>query len=88
MPCQRGVETFEKNSPLREIEGVFKREILRYHRGLATSAKKLMGTMKKIALLMILLMTVFSGCSVLVNSEKFYGDRPQRPINWREYTTD
>jgi hypothetical protein len=47
-----------------------------------------MWSMKKIALLMILVMTVSSGCSVLVNSEKFYGDRSQRPINWREYTTD
>jgi hypothetical protein len=46
------------------------------------------GSMKKIALLVLLVEIMVSGCSVLVNSEKFYGDRPQRPINWREYTTD
>jgi hypothetical protein len=51
------------------------------------SGKKSMEFIKKIVLLMMV-MIVFSGCSVLVNSEKFYGDRPQRPINWREYTTD
>jgi hypothetical protein len=50
--------------------------------------KKAMWSMKKIALLMCLLMTVFTGCSILVNSERFYGDRPRPPINWREYTTD
>jgi hypothetical protein len=48
--------------------------------------EKVNGVYKGIAL--ILVMTVVSGCSVLVNSEKFYGDRPRRPINWREYTTD
>ena len=44
--------------------------------------------MKKIALAIFLLVTVVSGCSVLNNSEGFYRDRPPRPINWREYTSD
>jgi len=45
--------------------------------------------MKKICLAMVLLMTILSGCSSVVsNSEKFYQDRPRRPINWREYMTD
>jgi hypothetical protein len=50
--------------------------------------KKAMCSMKKIALFIFLLLTVVSGCSVLVNSERFYGDRPPRPINWREYNSD
>ena len=32
-----------------------------------------------------LLLVVISGCSVLQNSERFYRDHPQGPINWREY---
>ncbi len=46
-------------------------------------------SMKKIGLAMVLLITILSGCSSVVsNSEKFYQDRPRRPINWREYMTD
>jgi uncharacterized protein YceK len=45
--------------------------------------------MKKIALFVLVLMTVISGCSSLIsNSETFYRDMPRRPINWREYLTD
>jgi hypothetical protein len=42
----------------------------------------------KIALSMVLLTVLTSGCvSVLRNSEAFYKDRPQRLINWKEYTS-
>jgi hypothetical protein len=44
--------------------------------------------MKKIALSILLLVIVASGCSVLASSERFYRDRPPRAINWREYTSD
>ena len=44
--------------------------------------------MKMIALFIFLLATVLSGCSVLVNSEKYYRDRPPSPINWHEYSSD
>ena len=44
--------------------------------------------MKKIAVSIFLLVMTVSGCSVLANSERFYRDRPPRPINWREYTSD
>jgi uncharacterized protein YceK len=45
--------------------------------------------MKKIALLVLLLVIVVSGCSsVISNSESFYQNIPRRPINWREYLTD
>jgi len=45
--------------------------------------------MKKTVLSIVLLITVLSGCSsVISNSERFYNDRPRRPINWREYMSD
>jgi len=46
-------------------------------------------SMRNFALFIVLLITVASGCSsVISNSERFYQDRPRRPINWREYLTD
>jgi hypothetical protein len=46
-------------------------------------------SMGNFALFIVLLITVASGCSsVISNSERFYQDRPRRPINWREYLTD
>jgi hypothetical protein len=46
-------------------------------------------SMRNFALCIVLLVTVASGCSsVISNSERFYQDRPRRPINWREYLTD
>ena len=44
--------------------------------------------MKKITLSIFLLVIMASGCSVLANSESFYRDRPPRPINWHEYTSN
>ena len=44
--------------------------------------------MKKIALVIFLLMTIVSGCSVLAASRSFYGDLPPSRINWREYNSD
>jgi|GEM_PF-2554068 len=45
--------------------------------------------MKKITLLILLLLTVVSGCSSAIsNSESYYRDIPRAPINWREYMTD
>ena len=46
-------------------------------------------SMTKIALLIVLLLTLVSGCSSIIsNSEDFYKDMPRRRINWREYLTD
>ena len=45
--------------------------------------------MKKITLLILLLLTVVSGCSSAIsNSESYYRNIPRQPINWREYMTD
>jgi hypothetical protein len=41
---------------------------------------------KKIALFTLLWVTLVSGCSAIANSERFYRERPSRPINWREYS--
>ena len=44
---------------------------------------------KKITLIILLLMTVVSGCaSVNSKSENYYRNIPREPINWREYMTD
>ena len=55
--------------------------------GLVVSQKL---TVKKIALLVVLLLITFaSGCaSVCSNSEGFYKDIPRRLINWREYMSN
>ena len=46
-------------------------------------------TMKKLSLLILLLLTVVSGCvSLNSNSESYYRNIPREPINWREYMTD
>jgi hypothetical protein len=46
-------------------------------------------SVRKIALSIVLLVTVVSGCSSIIrNSEDFYKDNPRRRINWREYLTD
>lgn len=50
---------------------------------------RLILSMRKISLSIVLLVTVVSGCSsVIRNSEDFYKDIPRRRINWREYLTD
>jgi hypothetical protein len=59
----------------------------------ATPIPGLVGELKRpllnLALAIILLITLISGCSsVISNSESFYKDIPRRPINWREYLTD
>ena len=60
---------------------------------IASSIRKRVGRLKlvieKTALSIVLLITVLSGCSSAIsNSERFYNDRPRRPINWREYMSD
>ena len=45
-------------------------------------------SMRRITLVIFLLITMVSGCSVLADSRNFYRDLPPRPINWREYTSD
>ncbi len=60
---------------------------------ISISNRKLVGVwklrLKNAGLLIVLLVTLVSGCSsVLSDSENFYKDMPRRRINWREYLTD
>ena len=53
----------------------------------AGEGRKGLAIMKNTAFLVLLLLTVISGCSALSNSASFYRDHPpSQHINWREYT--